>query len=247
MCTYCEEVLTQLHSYALIPNLHESVDRYESAVNTYAFVDLSVTYCTVSCILPHLQWPNSGGGIENRREVHSQNCMINEKNVPKLKLKWRFITGHTNFSDVTATPSISDGFVYFPDWAGFLYAVHRDNGTLAWKTNLTNVTGTGAFGTVFSKHTPQESICLLGFSHRRSCSLLTGAMAISSGRRSSIQPSEQSSPCLGPFTEGREVELLTLISIQKQVASWVIGFENSHFVSSSRQCPPCPSKFRPFS
>ncbi len=157
MCAYCEEVLTQLHSYALIPNLHESVDRYESAVNTYAFVDLSVTYCTVSCILPHLQWPNSGGGIENRREVHSQNCMINEKNVPKLKLKWRFITGHTNFSDVTATPSISDGFVYFPDWAGFLYAVHRDNGTLAWKTNLTNVTGTGAFGTVFSKHTPVVS------------------------------------------------------------------------------------------
>jgi hypothetical protein len=70
-------------------------------------------------------------------------------------------------------------------------------------------------------------------------------MAISSGRRPSIQPSEQSSPCLGPFTEGREVELLTLISIQKQVASWVIGFENSHFVSSSRLCPPCPSKFRP--
>jgi polyvinyl alcohol dehydrogenase (cytochrome) len=83
--------------------------------------------------------------------------MINEKTAPKLKLKWRFITGHTNFSDVTATPSISDGFVYFPDWAGFLYAVHRENGTLAWKTNLSNLTGTIFLDVKFSKHTPVVS------------------------------------------------------------------------------------------
>ncbi|CAM6080130.1 unnamed protein product [Sphagnum tenellum] len=120
---------------------------------------LTLHYATVSGLdsFAEAEWPNSGGGIENRREVHSQNCVINEKTAPKLKLKWRFITGHTNFSDVTATPSISDDFVYFPDWAGFLYAVHRENGTLAWKTNLTDVTGTGALGTVFSKHTPVVS------------------------------------------------------------------------------------------
>ncbi|KAL5722666.1 hypothetical protein ACHQM5_006157 [Ranunculus cassubicifolius] len=43
--------------------------------------------------------------------------------------------------DISATPSIYDGTVYFPSWNGNIYAVKAFDGSLVWKQNLTELTG----------------------------------------------------------------------------------------------------------
>jgi hypothetical protein len=93
------------------------------------------------------QWPNHGGGILNRREAVYER-KISPKAVAKLTKRWQFITG----DDVTATPAIADGVVYFPSNNGFLYAVCATTGDAIWQTNLTKLTKSPT--TIFSRTTP---------------------------------------------------------------------------------------------
>jgi len=53
---------------------------------------------------------------------------IKPSNANTLAAKWTFTTG----GDVSATPTVSDGVVYFPDWAGNLYALDASAGTVLW-------------------------------------------------------------------------------------------------------------------
>ncbi|KAL3697154.1 hypothetical protein R1sor_011230 [Riccia sorocarpa] len=78
------------------------------------------------------QWLNHGGDLTNDRWARFEK-RISISTVQKLNEKWTF----TADSDVTATPSISDGMVYFPDWSGSLYAIKQKTGELVWKKNLT--------------------------------------------------------------------------------------------------------------
>ncbi|EOY02026.1 Uncharacterized protein TCM_011786 [Theobroma cacao] len=53
--------------------------------------------------------------------------------------------------DISATPAVAYGVVYFPSWNGYLYAVNAFNGALIWKQNLgqlTGLTGTGVLANV---------------------------------------------------------------------------------------------------
>ncbi|BBM99326.1 polyvinyl alcohol dehydrogenase (cytochrome) [Marchantia polymorpha subsp. ruderalis] len=86
---------------------------------------------------PFKSWLNHGGGLglKNQRVAMLENH-ISAKSVSKLSLNWEFATE----SDVTATPAISDGVVYFPDWNGFMYAVEQETGNLIWKKNLLDLT-----------------------------------------------------------------------------------------------------------
>jgi outer membrane protein assembly factor BamB len=101
------------------------------------------------CLLVILfQWPNHGGGIQNRREAFYER-KINPNVVSKLRKQWQFVTGH----NVTATPSVSsDGVVYFPSSNGFLFAVCAKTGDAIWQKNLTKLTKSPT--TVFSRTTP---------------------------------------------------------------------------------------------
>lgn len=80
---------------------------------------------------------NHGGGLgfANQRAA-IQEVKINKTSLPNLSLRWEFITGH----DVTATPAIAEGVVYFPDWSGNLYAVEEATGHLVWQKNVTQLT-----------------------------------------------------------------------------------------------------------
>lgn len=62
---------------------------------------------------------------------------ISPKTVSGLRLKWEFFAG----KDITATPAIADGVLYFPSWNGNLYAVEAESGCLVWMKNLTELTG----------------------------------------------------------------------------------------------------------
>lgn len=60
----------------------------------------------------------------------------------KLRLKWEFYAG----KDISATPAIFNGIVYFPSWNGYVYAVNASDGSLLWEKNLQKLTGLKATG-----------------------------------------------------------------------------------------------------
>ncbi|KAK7394519.1 hypothetical protein VNO78_15048 [Psophocarpus tetragonolobus] len=88
-------------------------------------------------------WLNHGGDIYNRRYA-SMEQKISVKTVSKLSLKWKFYAG----KDITATPAIFNGTVYFPCWNGDIFAVRARDGSLVWKQNLQNLTGLTGTGFV---------------------------------------------------------------------------------------------------
>jgi polyvinyl alcohol dehydrogenase (cytochrome) len=70
-------------------------------------------------------WTMGGQDINNSRNQTSTG--VHPQNVGSLKPKWVFTTG----GDVTATPAVANGMVYFPDFAGNFYAVNAATGALA--------------------------------------------------------------------------------------------------------------------
>nr|GLL34237.1 uncharacterized protein LOC109166343 [Ipomoea trifida] len=83
------------------------------------------------------RWITHGRDITNRRYAEGER-LINPKTVSqRLKLKWKFAAGF----DITATPAVADGVVYFPSWNGNLYAVNASTGELVWEQNLGELTG----------------------------------------------------------------------------------------------------------
>lgn len=78
-----------------------------------------------------------------------------------MRQKWSFFAG----KDISATPAVADGRVYFPSWNGYLYAVNAFTGALIWKQNLGRLTGLNGTGIVVnvavSRSTPTVSGKLL--------------------------------------------------------------------------------------
>ena len=65
-------------------------------------------------------WPTFG---QDRNNTASNTTNI--KDVSSLQVKWTFTTG----GDVSARAAVVAGVVYFPDWAGNLFAVKASNGS----------------------------------------------------------------------------------------------------------------------
>lgn len=59
-------------------------------------------------------WPSAGHDLKNTH--HQDNTSLKPKNVGQLQVKWEFTTG----GDVSATPSVDENNIYFPDWGGNL-------------------------------------------------------------------------------------------------------------------------------
>jgi polyvinyl alcohol dehydrogenase (cytochrome) len=51
-----------------------------------------------------------------------------------MKPKWVFTMNGSQGE--SATPTVADGVVYFPDWNGYLFAVSRGDGRLLWSTQV---------------------------------------------------------------------------------------------------------------
>jgi polyvinyl alcohol dehydrogenase (cytochrome) len=81
-------------------------------------------------------WTSSGQNIANTRYQNTES-KINVTNVGLLGVKWVFMTQ----GDVSATPVLDGARVYFPDWAGNLYAVDRKTGAQLWKASIPGLTG----------------------------------------------------------------------------------------------------------
>ncbi len=90
------------------------------------------------------QWAVMGQGLDNSRNQASEHN-LSTSNVNQLSTKWTFTTS----GDVSATPTLDDHNIYFPDWGGNLYALDRDKGTLKWSHQISEYDGVqGAFSRV---------------------------------------------------------------------------------------------------
>jgi polyvinyl alcohol dehydrogenase (cytochrome) len=81
------------------------------------------------------QWVVGGQNLDNSRS--QSETTIDKDNVGGLKTKWVFTTG----GDVSATPAVANGIVYFPDWAGNFYAVNATTGAQIWQNKVSDWTG----------------------------------------------------------------------------------------------------------
>src|SRR6266567_206708 len=82
------------------------------------------------------QWRIAGQNLNNTWSQPAEHS-ISPANVKELKPKWVFTTG----GDVSATPTVDRDAVYFPDWAGNLFAVKKDSGRLIWSHKISDYDG----------------------------------------------------------------------------------------------------------
>jgi polyvinyl alcohol dehydrogenase (cytochrome) len=82
-------------------------------------------------------WPSAGQNLGNTR-YQDEGGGISVQTIGGLTQKWVFTTG----GDVSATPAVDERAVYFPDWAGNLYAVDRKTGAQIWKVSIAAASGT---------------------------------------------------------------------------------------------------------
>src|SRR5260221_2779932 len=82
------------------------------------------------------QWRIAGQNLSNTWSQPVEHS-ISPANVKELKPKWVFTTG----GDVSATPTVDGDAVYFPDWAGNLFAVQKDSGHLIWSHKISEYDG----------------------------------------------------------------------------------------------------------
>src|SRR5438132_138084 len=82
------------------------------------------------------QWQIAGQNLSNTWSQPAEHS-ISPSNVKGLKPKWVFTIG----GDVSATPTVDGDAVYFPDWAGNLFAVKKDSGRLIWSHKISDYDG----------------------------------------------------------------------------------------------------------
>jgi polyvinyl alcohol dehydrogenase (cytochrome) len=92
------------------------------------------------------QWLVAGQDLGNSRNQPAEH-LIDASNVSTLNLAWTFTTG----GSVSATPTVAGNAVYFPDWAGNLYAVEEETGQLIWSHKISEYDG---FQTAISRVSP---------------------------------------------------------------------------------------------
>ena len=82
------------------------------------------------------QWSVAGHDLDNSRNASTEH-EISTLNVASLTAKWTFAAP----GDVSATPSVDAGSVYFPDWAGYLHRVDAETGQEIWATSIGDYIG----------------------------------------------------------------------------------------------------------
>src|SRR2546430_12469842 len=82
------------------------------------------------------QWRVAGQDLSNSRNQPAEH-LIGARNVKALSPQWTYTTG----GDVSATPTVDGNAVYFPDWAGNLFAVEKKSGRLIWSHKIAEYNG----------------------------------------------------------------------------------------------------------
>jgi polyvinyl alcohol dehydrogenase (cytochrome) len=81
-------------------------------------------------------WRMIGHDSKNSRNQPHERA-INAENVSELAVKWRA----TTTGDVSATPAVVDGAVYFGDFGGMEWKLDAANGNVIWSHRISDYTG----------------------------------------------------------------------------------------------------------
>jgi polyvinyl alcohol dehydrogenase (cytochrome) len=81
------------------------------------------------------EWRMGGQNLFNTRHQQAEQ-RVNPTNVSSLAPRWVFTTG----GDVSTTPAVVDGAVYFPDWGGNLFKVDAQTGNKVWSRRIQDYT-----------------------------------------------------------------------------------------------------------
>jgi polyvinyl alcohol dehydrogenase (cytochrome) len=81
-------------------------------------------------------WPSGGQNIFGTRS-NSSEWQISPSNASRLATKWTY----TTHGDVSATPAVVNGAVYFPDWGGYLNKVNAYTGKQIWSHKISDYDG----------------------------------------------------------------------------------------------------------
>ncbi len=94
-------------------------------------------------------WTSAGNGATDNRYQPAERT-ISTANVGQLATKWVF----TTHGDVSATPTVQGGVVYFPDWGGYINAVNASTGALIWQETVQSLEPSDAPAGAFSRSSP---------------------------------------------------------------------------------------------
>jgi polyvinyl alcohol dehydrogenase (cytochrome) len=83
-------------------------------------------------------WPSASQSVWGNRAQPFETT-ITTRNVARLQPKWIFRM--KGFGGESATPTVADGVVYFPDWNGYLYAVNASTGRAIWTRKISSYDG----------------------------------------------------------------------------------------------------------
>jgi polyvinyl alcohol dehydrogenase (cytochrome) len=97
---------------------------------------ISLLISTIALASQGSEWNSAGGNRQNTRYQQAEHT-LSVSNVDGLIVKWVVETG----GDVSATPAVDSDTVYFPDWAGNLYALDKLTGALKWQASIPALTG----------------------------------------------------------------------------------------------------------
>ncbi len=92
------------------------------------------------------EWSSWGGNLQNTHAGVGRQP-INSGNAGLLQQKWVFQTA----GDVSATPTVSQGSVYVPDWGGYVYRINAATGKAIWSHKVSEYTGNSKS---FSRNSP---------------------------------------------------------------------------------------------
>ena len=81
-------------------------------------------------------WRMGGRDVRNTRS-QPEEWQIDAFSARRLKTRWVLTTA----GDVSATPAVVDGAVYFPDWGGKLWKVDAETGAVIWSRAISEYTG----------------------------------------------------------------------------------------------------------
>jgi polyvinyl alcohol dehydrogenase (cytochrome) len=176
-----------------------------------------------AAVTQQASWPSYSQSISGNR-TQPLETNINPQNVVHLAKKWVF----TTHGDVSATPTVSDGAVYFPDWGGYMNALNASTGTPIWQKQISDYGGHGASRNaplvlgdklIFGDNAPAEqSDGAHVFAVNRSDGSLAWSTQVDSNRAAIVTSS--------PVAHGNEI---------------VVGVASNEEVDSTRPNYPCCS------
>src|SRR4030095_12474888 len=122
-------------SWASLPRLETAVTiRRFAGVAAALALGVAISVCAAlpaSADAP--PWLMGGHDLQNTRSNPVQKT-VSATNASRLAAKWTA----TTHGDVSATPAVVGGAVYYPDWGGFITKANAKTGATIWSKKLSN-------------------------------------------------------------------------------------------------------------